>query len=107
MSTHRTYAKQLEILGYGYALYEPNPMDDYDRVRVGDVGYLLEGKFMRLFNIFESFDSSINSTDGVPEMFEPLPKNFRKIDTLFESVLPGVHKSEGVKQIGGNLDLSG
>ena len=104
---HCTYANQLQSLRKGYALFEPSPGIAYDKVRVGDVGYILEGKFMRFFNIFEAFDSSINSTYGVPEMCKPLPEEFRETDKLFESVQPGVHKSEGVEQIGGNLELSG
>ena len=107
MSTHRTYAKQLEILGYGYALYEPNPMDDYDRVRVGDVGYIQKGKFMKLFNIFEPLDDAGNPINrNVPDLFEPLPEEFREISSL-EPLSPGVFKSKSVRRIGGSLELSG
>ena len=107
MSTHRTYAKQLEILGYGYALYEPNPMDDYDRVRVGDVGYIQKGKFMKLFNIFEPLDDAGGAiNNNVPEMFEPLPEEFR-LTSFLEPLSPGVYRSKSVRCIGGSLELSG
>ncbi|KAI5118155.1 hypothetical protein M0805_000534 [Coniferiporia weirii] len=70
------YAHQLFSLNHGYGLYEPDPGGQYDRVRVGDVGYVLYGGFQRLFNIFADEDDPVNHL-GVPENFEPLPSASR------------------------------
>ena len=102
---YRLYVKQLRHLQHGYALFEPNPGADYDRVRVGDVGHVYMGKFMRLFNIFETGDGPINST-GIPNAFRPLILSVSRISTL-ESLAPGVYTSASVRRVGGNLELSG
>ncbi len=34
------YAELLLDLGYGYALWQPDPLDQYDCVNPGDVGYI-------------------------------------------------------------------
>ncbi|KAH9002317.1 hypothetical protein EDB86DRAFT_2899238, partial [Lactarius hatsudake] len=36
---------------YGYALWDPNPGNLCPAVEVGDVGYIREGRFHRLFNV--------------------------------------------------------
>ena len=105
--THELYAKQLLDLGYGHALFEPNPGGDYDKVRVGDVGYIQMGKFMRLFNTFESVsgesnDSGLNN-DAPIALLGP---QFVKTSQL-EPLAPGVYKSKSVKHTGGIVELTG
>lgn len=67
---HDIYSQRLLSVGNGYALYEPDPKNMYDMVRVGDVGYITDGFFHRAFNVFRTAEDPINS-QGVPEHFEP------------------------------------
>ncbi len=41
-------------MNHGYALYEPEPNEDDDEVRIGDVGYIDFGRFMRFASVFTS-----------------------------------------------------
>ncbi|KAH9031012.1 hypothetical protein EDB85DRAFT_1389381 [Lactarius pseudohatsudake] len=55
----------------GHALWEPSPGELYPPVEVGDVGFIREGKFHRLFNALLDADHP-SQTFGVPEYHEPL-----------------------------------
>ncbi|KAH9070966.1 hypothetical protein EDB83DRAFT_2365601 [Lactarius deliciosus] len=57
---------------YGHALWEPDPGSLGLPVAVGDVGYVREGKFFRLFNALLPKDHPSHSTFGVPEHYEQL-----------------------------------
>jgi hypothetical protein len=59
----------------GAALWEPDPGALYDTVEVGDVGYIREGKFHRLFNVFLPGDHPSHRNYGVPEYHEELQVN--------------------------------
>lgn len=73
---------------YGHALWEPSPGGRYTAVEIGDVGFIREGYFHRLFNILLPEDDPSHG-DGVPQNHEPLelrsstntgtlqPNNFR------------------------------
>ena len=80
-----TYAVQLYQFTNGLPLYDPDPAGTYDKVRVGDVGYVLKGKFIRLFNVFERADSAVNA-GGAPENFVPVAPSFSLITR--RSVIP-------------------
>jgi hypothetical protein len=54
----RLYRNELTHLGYGNPVWEPNPDTLYDRVRIGDVGYFQNEKFVPLFNILPPDDST-------------------------------------------------
>lgn len=77
MPAYRTYAEQLIVHHHGHPLWIPEPRN-FGEVQVGDVGYLAEGSFYRLFNIMTSSDNP----RGVPENFVPMET--RK-DDLIES----------------------
>ena len=48
------YREQLIPLDHGHALWQPNPVEGfYDQVTIGDVGYLSDGFFHRMFNVLE------------------------------------------------------
>jgi hypothetical protein len=48
---------------FGHALWEPSPDGGYGPVKIGDVGYVSEGKFHRLFNaLLPSDDASHQGT---------------------------------------------
>jgi hypothetical protein len=68
-----TFREQLAISysSYGCALWDPDPAALYDPVEVGDVGYIREGKFHRLFNVLLPKDHPSHNND-VPEYHEEL-----------------------------------
>ena len=66
-----SYRDQLASLYHGHALWEPDPAPLYDRVRVGDVGYVKRGRFFRMFNVLLQADDDAQ-VYGVPEGFVQL-----------------------------------
>jgi len=50
MAFYDTYRDQLASLYHGRAPWMPDPAGLYDRVRVGDVGYVKQGNFLRMFS---------------------------------------------------------
>jgi hypothetical protein len=56
---------------FGHALWEPNP-GEYPPVEVGDVGFIREGQFHRLFNVLLPEDHESHERFGVPEGHEQL-----------------------------------
>jgi hypothetical protein len=67
------YRDQLATLPHGLALWNPNPPKRiYNNVSIGDVGYLKEGTFIRMFNVMLEWDDPSNRQLGVPEFYEPL-----------------------------------
>ncbi|KAK7030248.1 SCF ubiquitin ligase complex subunit cdc4 [Paramarasmius palmivorus] len=73
------YARLLYPLGYGYALWCPEPNEDLpadytnDGIRLGDVGLITpDGGFDFLFNICLPADHIINESRGTPDNFTPV-----------------------------------
>ncbi|KAH9049753.1 hypothetical protein EDB83DRAFT_1384873 [Lactarius deliciosus] len=62
----------MKFPAYGHALWEPDPGNLYPPVEVGDVGYIREGKFRRLFNVLYPAEHPSHSNFGVPEYHEQL-----------------------------------
>jgi hypothetical protein len=58
------YNQQLSSLCLGYALWEPDPGKLYDQVSVGDVGYIRDGYFIRMFNVLPPRDDHSNTRVG-------------------------------------------
>jgi hypothetical protein len=67
------YREELAIKhpAYGHALWEPSPGGRYTSVEIGDVGFIRQGYFHRLFNILLPEDHPSHQ-DGVPQGHEPL-----------------------------------
>ena len=67
------YREELAIKypAYGHALWEPDPGGLYTSVDIGDVGFIRQGYFQRLFNILLPEDHPSHQ-DGVPQHHEPL-----------------------------------
>lgn len=65
----------IKFPAYGHALWEPNPGNLYPPVEIGDVGYIREGKFRRLFNVLLPVEHPSHSNFGVPEHHEQLTVN--------------------------------
>jgi hypothetical protein len=90
------YRDQLSALSRGVALWDPTPAKEfYDKVSIGDVGYLHEGTFIRMFNVMLPWDHPSNNKLGVPEFYEPLDggpsakilkRQFDKLDYYSRSV---------------------
>ena len=69
------YREQLSSLYHGCALWKPEPVENlYDKVSIGDVGYIYNGFFYRMFNVMDSWDKSppANQTLGEPDQYKPL-----------------------------------
>jgi hypothetical protein len=80
MADYDIFRDQLAIRfpGHGHALWEPSPGDLCDVVEVGDVGYINQGRFHRLFNILLPADHPSHANFGVPanhKQFEPKVPN--------------------------------
>ncbi|KAF9784422.1 hypothetical protein BJ322DRAFT_847885 [Thelephora terrestris] len=65
------YSEQMECLGHGHALWEPAPMGGYTRIRIGDVGLILQGRFHLLFSAGFPLGNRILGID-VPSSFRQL-----------------------------------
>jgi hypothetical protein len=67
------YREQLSSLYHGYALWEPDPVKNlYDRVSIGDVGYVHNGFFYRMFNVTLPSNHPSNNKLGKLEDYKPL-----------------------------------
>ena len=84
MADYDIFREQLAIKypSYGYPLWEPSPINPNRPVQVGDVGFILEGRFHRLFSALLPEDDPSHSEFGVPEYHEPL------VTTLSNHVVP-------------------
>jgi hypothetical protein len=73
MADYEIFREQLAIKypSYGYALWEPRPTNPNRPVQVGDVGFILKGRFHRLFSALLPADDPSHEL-GVPEHYEPL-----------------------------------
>jgi hypothetical protein len=66
------YREQLTSLYHGHALWEPDPTNLYDKVSIGDVGYIKEGCFYRMFNVLLEWNDPSNSVLCEPEVYTRL-----------------------------------
>lgn len=70
---HAIYQDQLTALSHGLALWNPRPAKKiYNNVSIGDVGYLYEGMFVRMFNVTLPWNHPSNGLLGTPEPYESL-----------------------------------
>jgi hypothetical protein len=79
MHHYDIYRDQLAIThpSFGHALWDPAPEGEYGPVRVGDVGFVREGRFFRLFNALLPADDPSHNEIPLPEYHEPLIPNVR------------------------------
>ena len=78
LSHAELYAQKQFRHKLGYALFDPNPGGLYDEVRVGDVGYVEDGAFIRLFNAFHDAYHVVNNGAHLPVPFAPIADEFTK-----------------------------
>ena len=72
------YREQLTSKYHGIALWHPNPVAglyDCGHVSIGDVGYMCDGDFMRMFNVTLPWDDPSNQKLGIPKDFKPLDQS--------------------------------
>ena len=75
------YREQLSSLYLGIALWEPEPVHRlYDKVSIGDVGYVYNGFFYRMFNVQLPWDNPLNQ-----KISKDQPGNYEAMDAdLFD-----------------------
>ncbi|THH29923.1 hypothetical protein EUX98_g4273 [Antrodiella citrinella] len=101
---YQLYADQMFNLGYGIALWQPAPLPYYDKVKIGDVGYVRGGHFHLLF--------SAGCPLGDRELGRDVPLDFRPLDPLSLSVVsgqprkPGALATRSIRVIGGETGVS-
>lgn len=89
------YTKELYSLGEGEAIWFPEPHATGE-VQIGDVGCIVEGAFIRLFNVISPDKYPVPDSD-LPEGFEPLQEpRLRYIDSRDRALAPGHHHSKSV-----------
>ena len=103
MAHYDIFRDQLAIRfpALGHALWEPSPGNLYRVVGVGDVGYICEGRFHRLFNILLPADDPSHANFGVPDNHEPFePK-------VLEHIRTGVLRPDNFCSAGVTLESDG
>ncbi|GJF00346.1 WD40 repeat domain-containing protein [Phanerochaete sordida] len=98
LTPDEVYATNLEVLGLGYPLWCPEPHDSGE-LHLADVGFLHEGKFIRLFNL------DLSSPDKAVTHFKPpftnivaLPQNALQINRTVNLLSAGHYCSRGVRE---------
>jgi hypothetical protein len=71
LSPCEVYREQLRSLHRGLPLWKPDPANLYQQVSIGDVGYIREGYFVRIFNALLPSDDPSNRLLGE---LEPYPR---------------------------------
>ena len=66
------YRDQLSTRSHGLALWKPDPNNFYDKVSIGDVGFVREGMFYRMFNVMLPWNHPSNFFLAAPEPYDPL-----------------------------------
>ena len=92
------YREQLTSKYHGLALWNPKPVNGlYDHcghVSIGDVGYLDDGDFIRLFNVTIPWDDSSNENFGKPEKYEVLKQGRIRENEFYEAEYHSPHVSK-------------
>jgi hypothetical protein len=101
-----TYREELgqKYPGFGYALWEPDPGDENPQVKVGDVGFIRQGRFHRLFNALLPANHESHERFGVPEAHEPLRLTVTN-HTSRGVLKPNTFHSHGVNVRSGGLQV--
>ncbi|KAH9021278.1 hypothetical protein EDB83DRAFT_2231297 [Lactarius deliciosus] len=106
LAHYDTYREELAKAypGFGYALWEPGPGDENPHVEVGDVGFIREGQFHRLFSVLLPENHESHERFGVPEGHEPL--RLTVTNHINRRVLtPNTFRSHGVTVLSGGLEV--
>ena len=101
MAHYDIFHDQLAIRfpAHGHALWEPSPWPHV--TSVGDVGYISQNRFHRLFNILLPADDPSHKTFGVPDNHEPFKPR------VLEHIIPGKLSPDNFCSAGVTLDPGG
>jgi hypothetical protein len=100
---YNIYREQLTSLFHGHALWQPDGPDPTG-VSVGDVGYVREGRFFRMFNVLLEWNDPSNYSLCEPEPYDPLVLGQHV--SIRESEFPkGGHYSRHVTHFQETMDL--
>ncbi|PCH41760.1 WD40 repeat-like protein [Wolfiporia cocos MD-104 SS10] len=98
------YAEQLFRLGHGYPLWDPEPTK-HGEILIGDVGFIENGGFYRIFNATHNKDDPVNKY-GVPDGFKTF--SYGEYAEINQSGYITEHAlcSKAVKQVTASLDVN-
>ncbi|KZT18775.1 hypothetical protein NEOLEDRAFT_1183993 [Neolentinus lepideus HHB14362 ss-1] len=101
------YARQLANLRHGHALWEPDARHPNVLMDIGDVGFLREGVFIRLFNALLPANHPSHELYSVPDDFNPLSL-YGPVASPPKSPLPSeTYLSKSVRALSADLKISG
>lgn len=103
MVAHEAYAAALVSKGHGHPLWQPDP-GVYPSVELADVGYILDGGFIKLFNASVGVEDPSNSF-GLPVDHTPLHVGQIQRKTPLPKT-PEYISSEGVSDKGVDLSIT-
>ncbi|GJE94290.1 WD40 repeat domain-containing protein [Phanerochaete sordida] len=98
-AAYHIYPSCLSGRGYGYPLWRPEPHDTGEP-QIGDVGYVREGAFVRLFNI--NISAAAYQVEGWHPQFkieEPPSLGVFRVAQYTASLMAGSLKSRGVEEV--------
>ena len=100
-----TYREELgkAYPGFGHALWDPNP-GNQNPVEVGDVDFIRQSHFHRLFNALLPANHASHEIFGVPEGHEPLCLTSTTY-TYCGNLTPNTFHSHGVTVRSGGLEV--
>ncbi|EKM51448.1 uncharacterized protein PHACADRAFT_102964 [Phanerochaete carnosa HHB-10118-sp] len=92
------YASSLQTLHLGHALWYPEPHGTGEP-QIGDVGFVDEGAFVRLFNLDDASvpEKKVEFWDPPFEITEPVPPGVFMIDSRRSPLVPKDYRSHGVE----------
>ena len=96
------YREQLSSLYHGLALWDPkpvgNPHGQPGHVSIGDVGYLDNGAFMRMFNVTLPWNDPSNKLPGTPGEYELIDPSYCR-DVHDNEIREGEHYTPQVSKV--------
>ena len=97
------YREQLSSLYHGLALWQAKPLENLFKkpghVSIGDVGYLDNGAFMRMFNVTLPWDDPSNSLLGKPpDKYDRIEPSYSGNVRTYE-IREGEHYSPHVSKV--------
>lgn len=93
------YADQLICRRLGHPLWQPEPTK-FGEVLIGDVGFVRDGCFYRLFNAIRDRDDPVNALCSVPPDFVPLQYNEAAfLRTVGDCLPPGPIYGSSIRQV--------
>lgn len=104
---HNVYPSCLFCLGLGYALWHPEPHETGEP-RIGDIGYISRGAFIRMQNIDSSQPENAVTFWKPPfEPEEPSPEGGFRTDRRTAPIAPDRYRSRGVyhRETGGSASM--